>query len=412
MNKKLFTQLKNEWRSNTWLAVELLLVSVVMWYVTDYLYAVTATRLEPLGFDISHCYRIGMGELTDKSPDFIAGRTAEETEADVLEFLARLQRRPEVEAASLSQASHPYNYSNSTDPLRCDTLSSPRWTLRRLATPDFVRVFRYHGAKGETPEQLAAMLEKGEFLASGNLFQDYGKPLTDFIGKRFTLFGDTTRSYPLGAALAPVRYDEDTQTRYSVSFLAKMWWANPQMELCVRVKADQDHDFIDRLKADSEKQLRIGNIYLAEVRSFADIRRNYAQAEINEMRNYLTGMGFLLLNIFLGLLGTFWFRTAQRRSEIALHKVFGATDRVVFVRLLSEGLWVLLLVTLPALAIDYALAEAELNQWYDGTTLSVGRVLACAAVSFGLIAVMMVIGISIPARKAMRTAPAEALHDE
>ena len=38
------------------------------------------------------------------------------------------------------------------------------------------------------------------------------------------------------------------------------------------------------------------------------------------------GMGFLLLNIFLGLLGTFWFRTQQRRSEIALHKAHGATD--------------------------------------------------------------------------------------
>ena len=50
------------------------------------------------------------------------------------------------------------------------------------------------------------------------------------------------------------------------------------------------------------------------------------------------GMGFLLLNIFLGLLGTFWFRTQQRRSEIALHKVHGASDMSIFTRLISEGL--------------------------------------------------------------------------
>ena len=36
MNKKLFTQIKNEWHSNLWIATELLLVSVVMWYVVDY----------------------------------------------------------------------------------------------------------------------------------------------------------------------------------------------------------------------------------------------------------------------------------------------------------------------------------------------------------------------------------------
>ena len=33
MQKKLFTQIRNEWRGNLWLALELLVVSVVMWYI-------------------------------------------------------------------------------------------------------------------------------------------------------------------------------------------------------------------------------------------------------------------------------------------------------------------------------------------------------------------------------------------
>lgn len=49
MNKKLFTQIRNEWRSNLWLALELLLVSVVMWYIIDLLYCRMATYLEPRG---------------------------------------------------------------------------------------------------------------------------------------------------------------------------------------------------------------------------------------------------------------------------------------------------------------------------------------------------------------------------
>ena len=71
MTKKLFTQIKNEWRSNTWLALELLVVSVVMWYIVDYIYTQAATAMEPRGFDIEHCYLINMGRLTDKSPDYI-----------------------------------------------------------------------------------------------------------------------------------------------------------------------------------------------------------------------------------------------------------------------------------------------------------------------------------------------------
>ena len=73
MTKKLLVQIKNEWRNNLWLALELLVVSVVMWFVVDYLYTGAATYLEPRGFDISHCYLIEMGKLTEKSPDYLSG---------------------------------------------------------------------------------------------------------------------------------------------------------------------------------------------------------------------------------------------------------------------------------------------------------------------------------------------------
>ena len=541
MTKKLLVQIKNEWRNNLWLALELLVVSVVMWFVVDYLYTRTATYLEPRGFDISHCYLIEMGKLTDKSPDYIPNQTDEQEDADILELVDRLRRRPEIEAVSLSQNSYPYNGSNSTDLVQYDTLVSGNWTIRRLVTPDFVRVFRYQGTRGETPEQLAGMLEKGEFLASDNLYRKYGHPLTEFVGKSFRLFGDTIQTYRLGAALKDVRYNDFEQARDSYTFLYKLDWYDTGLELCVRVRENQDHDFIQRLKTDSEKQFRIGNIFISEIRSFKDIRRNFQQtwsndlrnyvmgmgflllniflgllgtfwfrtqqrrseialhkvhgasdmsilkdvryndfeqardsytflykldwydtglelcvrvrenqdhdfiqrlktdsekqfrignifiSEIrsfkdirrnfqqtwsNDLRNYVMGMGFLLLNIFLGLLGTFWFRTQQRRSEIALHKVHGASDMSIFTRLISEGLLLLLLVTPVALLIDYNLASMELNSWRNGTTLEWERLLLCAAISFLLIGLMIAIGIGIPARRAMKVQPAEALHDE
>lgn len=413
MTKKLFIQIKNEWRSNLWLALELLLVSVVMWYVVDYLYTRAATYLEPRGFDIEHCYLIELGELTSKSPDYMPDKTQEETHADISELLERLRRRPEVEAVSLSQNSYPYNGSNSTGDVRYDTLRSPEWTIRRMITPDFVRVFRYQGTRGETPEQLAEMLDRNEFLASDNLYnRRYGVRLTDLVGKPFQLFGDTTRSYKLGAALQVVRYSDFEEARASYCFLFKQSFYYVGLELCVRVREGHDHDFIANLKKDSESQFRIGNLFISEIRSFKDIRRNFQQARTNVVRDYVMGMGFLLLNIFLGLLGTFWFRTQQRRSEIALHKAHGATDRAVFCRLLTEGLLLLAVVTPIALLLDWSLANAELNAWRNGTTLEWDRLLICAAISLLLMATMIVVGIGIPARRAMRIQPAEALHEE
>lgn len=368
MTKKLLVQIKNEWRNNLWLALELLVVSVVMWYVVDYLYTRAATYLEPRGFNIENCYLIELGELTPKSPDYIADRKSEDTHNDIAELVERLRRRPEVEAVSLSQNSYPYNGSNSSGEVKIDTLNSPGWTIRRMVTPDFVRVFRYQGAQGETPEQMAEMLERGEILTSNNLYSKYNRKMTEFIGQRFQLFGDTTRTYRLGAALQNVRYHDYDQARNSYCFLCKQSFYYVGLELCVRVREGQDHDFIQRLKADSEAQFRVGNLFISEIRSFHDIRRNFQQAWTNDIRNYVMGMGFLLLNIFLGLLGTFWFRTQQRRSEIALHKAHGATDSAIFSRLLSEGLLLLAVVTPIALVIDWNLAHMELNSWRNNTT--------------------------------------------
>ena len=416
MQKKLFTQIRNEWRGNLWLALELLVVSVVLWYIIDMLYCRLATYNEPRGFNTEHCYLIKMGVLTDKSPDYKENTNWRD---DILELTERLRYRPEVEAVSLSQNSYPYNGSNGTSPVVYDTLRSPSWTIRRMVTPDFVRVFRYRGTQGETSEQLAEMLRKGEFLASDNIYRKYSIRLTSLVGKDFHLFGDTTYNFRLGAALQDVRYSDFQQARSSYCFVINMdqkifgsGWINPDNELCIRVKENMDKDFIARLKADSESQYRIGNIYIADIRSFVDIRRAYQQYQMNELRNYTVGMAFLMLNIFLGLLGTFWFRTQQRRGEIALHKIHGATNRAVFARLMSEGMLLLLVITPLALVVDYLLASAELNAWRNGTTLEPERLLLCAALAFVFIALMILIGIWYPARRAMKVQPAEALHDE
>ena len=416
MNKKLFAQIKNEWRSNIWLAVELLLVSVVMWWITDALYVRLAVYLEPRGFNTEHCYKIEMGELTPKSPDYTK-RSREERYADILELAERLRHRPDIEAVSLSQNSHPYNGSNGTIGVQLvgDTLETYGRVIRRQVTPDFVRVFQYQGANGETPEQLAEMLERGEILVSDNLFSStYNRPLpmTNYIGKRFHLNRDTTSSVRLGASLKVVRYGDFEPASFSRSMVYKLDWFDKDQELCVRVRPEHDVDFINKVKADSESQYRVGNIFISEIRSFKDIRRNVQQGTYNAMRNNITIMAFLLVNIFLGLLGTFWFRTQQRKSEIALHKAHGATNQMVFTRLLSEG-WLLLLIITPiALLIDFNLAYAELNSWRNGTTLEADRLLICAGISFALIALMIAIGIGIPARKAMKIHPAEALHNE
>ena len=122
--------------------------------------------------------------------------------------------------------------------------------------------------------------------------------------------------------------------------------------------------------------------------------------DVNEARTQLCVIGFLLLNIFLGVIGTFWFRTQHRRSEIALRMAFGSTRRRVFGRLIAEGLLLLTLAAVPAVFIAFNVGMAELVD-VERMSFGGGRFAMTVLVSWLLMALMIVLGIWYPARRAM-----------
>lgn len=125
---------------------------------------------------------------------------------------------------------------------------------------------------------------------------------------------------------------------------------------------------------------------------------------------------FLLLNVFLALLGTFWFRTRQRRQEIAIQMAMGSSRRQVFVRLISEALLLLLFATFPAMLIDYLWVHAKaITSYYGGFVAfprTVSRYFIAVGVAFLIIAGTIVLGILYPAYKATKVPPADALQEE
>lgn len=412
MKRKLFKQIRREWRTNIWMGVELLIVSVVLWYCADYFYTTFATLSMPRGFDTEHCYQLKIDNVAPNAPGFDPDRQNNDAiTEDALEIVERLRRLPFIEAVSISQNSFPYNGSNSGTYIWHDSIHSEGYLVRRCVTPDFVKVFRYQGLRGETPDQLAEMLERGEILVGGHVFADGVEP-KDVVGLDFTMSDDTTRTFRVGAALLPVRYHDYTYnwTSTVVRKIPDSWiaWAG---EYCVRVRAADDRDIVTRLMDQAETQFHVGNLVLVDVRSFKTIRDNYQQIHYNATRDMVLMIIFVLINVFLGLFGTFWFRTQQRAQEIAIRKSMGATNGSIFRRLVSEGIVILTLVTPLALGLDWLLTYAEINSYFY-VFFSWGRYLACAAIAYGLIALMIVAGVWFPASRASRLDPALVLKDE
>ncbi len=417
MKRKLLRQMSNEWQSNAWLAVELLIVSVVIWFLADSMYTKISIFNEPRGFDTEHCYLLLFDKLSDKSPDYKEYESRNDENEDLKELVERLKIRPEIEAVALSRSSYPYNYSNSGATLSIDSFSTaPEFCVMRCVTPDFLKVFRYTGTHGETPEQLAEMLKNNPevIFASDNIYNTYGiESLEPFIGRKFHT-NATDDSVKLAAALNVVRYSDYSGRHQSFSMIRAMPEKSYRScsELVVRVKDNMDKNFAENIMEDAWKSLHVGNYYISSVKSFSDIRDSFSYNDRNDVRNTIIGGTFLLVNIFLGLLGAFWFRTQQRVSEIAIRKVNGASSWDIFRRVIGEGEIILLIVIPLAILLDYLLVHFELNSRFPYAYFEPVRFVTCVIVSSVLMALMIALGIAIPAYKAMKMQPAIALSEE
>lgn len=414
MKRKLMTQMRAEWRANIWMALEMLLVSVVLFVLADKIYTVIATISEPLGFDTEHCYILRVRELSEAAPEYREYDNQGERWSDLLTLKQRLQARPEISAVTMSSNAIPYNPNNSMNQLDIDTFSmadSP--LLRRAVDSDFFKVFRIEGANGETAEQLGEILQQERIIPSDNaLLRKAGiRSLKGLMGKQMIYGGNDTLT--LRASFKPMKYS-DYQTVHGWAAASMFenfnprWYLSFMEGLSVRVKDNLDKDFMEKLMADADGELKVGNWYIASVESFDSIRDNYNRNAKAETRNTIICALFLLVNIFLGILGTFWFRTQQRKREIALRMVSGATKGDVFRRTITEGQIMLLLVTPIAIVIDYFLTIYEFTSWYDGYFQPMHFCVSVFA-AWALMALMILIGIYLPARRAMATSPAAAM---
>lgn len=414
----------NEWRTNVWLALEFLVVSVVLWYICDYFYASMRTYFAPLGFEYDHCYELTMYDIPESSPEYRPEYAGDSAQAEArYEILRRLKQMPEIEAAAYSNNARPFNGSNSGFTMGYDSVSGNG--LRRFVTPDFPIIYRYRGVNGESPEELARQLEEGKVLLSDNFFSASSRDPRPSVnelkatGKKFQLTEYTVDGeHPeasVGSAMVPARYDQfNTWSSFMMMDPCRDGFHSRKAimyhnELTVRVRPEQGHDIAAKLMAAAPDYLHVGNNLLTNVSSLDDIRRNFQRSTTTQLRNYSVGMGFMMINIFLGLLGTFWFRTQQRVNEIAIRRVNGATRSGIFGRLIGEGVLLLALVTPLAVAADCMLTHYDICAYYGAHHSTALRIAVCAGTSFVLMALMVIAGIWFPARRAMRIEPAQAL---
>ena len=251
------------------------------------------------------------------------------------------------------------------------------------------------------------MLERGEVLiAPEESYEKKIAPTTSLIGKNVFLF-DKSKKTKVGDVIQEVRRSDYEAARGGMVLMTFETYPYKYGDVVLKVKPGKGKDFEADFRKDSSLS-HLRNIYLTDLQKLTDIGESLHRSNEINIRLNLGVSFFLLVTIFLGLLGSFWFRVQQRVSEIAIRKTFGATDRDLFRRIIGEGLVLLLtaLVIISACVWPFIkeITDFIYDEWYT--------VLAMEGITAGVIAIGIILSLWYPAWRAMRIEPAIAVKEE
>lgn len=409
-------------RANGWLFGELVLVMCALWFMIDKMWVDMRCYYSPLGYDITNTWRFKLSALTPKTPGYEPDSLgAEGAAAGLLSLMDRIRREPEVDGCCATFWSMPYSPGNSWGPLYPvdgDTTASAGQMFHRLmVTPEYFDLFRMRDKEGRAVTPLVREgLRPLVITAEGErVFFPGGSA----VGRQISFDDDLSEPYTVRAVL-PTYRNNDYERAESCSFvilkgdqLEEMVgdYGATSVELSVRMKQAMTKDEMYRFLEGTGDRLRVGNLYVYGVTPVSEMRDLQISGQRMANSQKLSMMAFLLVNVFFGIVGTFWLRTERRRGEIGLRMAIGSSRRGLAAWMFGEGLCLLAL-TLPFLLLfagNMAMLD-KLDSYRE--PLSLLRFGATIVLAYLLMAGMICLGILYPVRKAMGLAPAEALRYE
>lgn len=420
------TQMKNEWKENIWLLLELIIVSVTVWYLVLMMTCGVSGLFLPRGFEYEDVYVGDFSSVRRESPEWVAPEDTTEdgryrnAANNIRMLFDKIRSCPYVESVGAGSNAIPYNYNNyglvfyRLTPAG-DTVSYN--VNARLVTPEMAKVLRYRSLTGQTHAQMQEALEQGEVLLGPGNFSDMSdNEFAELRGARLYRGYDAQGEYRVGGVISTVRRTDYEDSSPGGSIIIPVEETNDRMlvsnsqNIAVRVKPGYGARLMEEFKNNPELTHQ-GNIIINNLRSLENVRTVCQWSMDVYLRQYGVGILCLFIIVFLGLLGTFWFRVQQRVGEIAIRKVTGAKSRDIFRRMVGESMLIVGCASVVAWVIDYALLHFGYVVIY-GPPYLLWLMIGDALAMLLMLVLAVLAGVWLPARNAMKIEPAIALKTE
>jgi len=418
MIQQIFKIIWTERRTNIWILFELILVFCILWFCVDYIYFFTKRYLEPTGYNIEHVYSINLGIKEEGNVIINNGSDAQKDSLlnAVWTIMDRIKMYPDVEYASIAFDAIPYSGNFRNNSFTIDSVAE--YVQIKTVAPDFFNVFDINILQGNIPE----WNNPDDIVISGtrdNMF------LKKDVRQIKTLDFEEEKKRVIGAVESSKRSEFNNSDPIIYILLTRNNVEAINMEgysqICVRVKAEADKNFIERFTKDMQNQIAIGPYFLSSVTSIDDIRKDYIKwtGYDNNFKSIFSISAFLLINIFLAVVGTFWFRTQTRRSEIGLRIALGSSRVNVQTIFIIETILLILFASIIAtvISVNVALADVLKDIGIPAVErgedeIRLGQYLINYCITFFILITISIVAVWYPSRKASNIQPAEALKDE
>lgn len=393
---------------------ELVVVIVLLWYGIDLVYNYEAAARQPKGYDTENVFDIQLNIKPTLQRDSVLMSHSTEYLEQIYHLIRQYQG---VEEACYYYGTIPYTKSDTYEGYAPHSDSAHVvGCFIRYVSPAYFKVFRLQPLSGsfeavhwnENEYPMPVLMSE---TLSDSLFSGRNGVGETCFNPYFLNSSHPETNYKVMAVLPAHKTDE--YERYEPFIYLPSPALTHRHHISVRVVPDAVAGFTERFTKDMQGKLSIGPYYLYDVSSYADMKEAFdiEQGTVNYLNTTYAVIIFFVFNIFLGMLGTFWFRTRKNRNEIALRMALGCSRVNVFGYYMLEGLFLLALAAVPAILICFNMQMADLTV-HTLMEPTFGRFLFCFVSAMLLSGMIIFLGIYFPARKAMGIEPADALHNE
>ena len=428
MMTKIFHQIWNQRWHNSWIFAELLVIAIFLWMLIDPLYIVYATKAIPDNYEKKDRYFI---ELKCNNNG--------ETNIDVFRnILHKIENMPEVENHITTSMTSNFNDAGT---FISDVLyPNPEKSIEAYVP---VQAFYYYwnwdkydalhtlGLKDANSGKLLTIPEKMNpvtqiFVSRAAAINTYGT--ANVIGRK------PKEDYEIIGVYEDYKINDYVEPLPSIIYLRNIeedwFYSSASNKIIVKLKKGTNRKLFNQKLDNLLKEDKLSEfIEDIELISMDEYLENSSASKIaaSTLRPKFIFCIFALACIFLCMLGTFWTRMDNRRSDIGIMRSMGASRGRVVQQYITEAVILLTLAFVAAMPIvlHFVLTEGfaapevcsfDKQNFAPNPEYGVNNFYIhfawVTAITYATMLLITILGTWIPVYRATRILPADALREE